>query len=301
MINRAIISLADSKYFELLNELIDSILSFKESESVSICILDAGLQPDQIKILEKKVHKIVKAKWDIEVPEYKIKGREWLKSQVSRAFLPEYFPGFKKYLWIDADAWVNDWSAVELYFKGSDNQTLSISSSADRAYGRVLRADWIFSNIAFIRSQNYKHAKSSGFSNQISREVALKPHLNIGVFCLEEDAPHWLVWQKNLRQALKKGRIFGSEQVAMNISVYYDNMKVEILPAYCNWFLIDNLKYDEKNSTFVEPYLPNHKIGIIHLAGKTADQYRFHKNNLISVPSLDYRLVKKNIRFTKKF
>ncbi len=46
-------------------------------------------------------------------------------------------------------------------------KTLSISSSADRAYGRVLRADWIFSNIAFIRSQNYKHAKSSGFSNKI--------------------------------------------------------------------------------------------------------------------------------------
>jgi hypothetical protein len=301
MKDRAIVSLADAKYFELLNELIDSILSFKESESVSICILDAGLHSDQVKILEKKVHKIIKAKWDIVVPEYKIKGREWLKSQVSRAFLPEYFPGFKKYLWIDADAWVNDWAAVELYFKGSDNQTLSISSSADRAYGRVLRADWIFSNIAFVRSQNYKHAKSSGFSNQIAREVALKPHLNIGVFCLENDSPHWLVWQKNLRQALKKGRIFGSEQIAMNISVYHDKMKVEILPAYCNWFLINNLKYDENNSTFIEPYLPNHKIGIIHLAGKTADQYRFDKHNLIDVLTLDNKLVKKNIRFTKKF
>ena len=299
MINRAIISLADSKYFELLNELIDSILSFKESESVSICILDAGLQPDQIKILEKKVHKIIKAKWDIEVPEYKIKGREWLKSQVSRAFLPEYFPGFKKYLWIDADAWVNDWSAVELYFKGSDNQTLSISSSADRAYGRVLRADWIFSNIAFIRSQNYKHAKSSGFSNQISREVALKPHLNIGVFCLEDDAPHWLVWQKNLKQALKKGRIFGSEQIAMNITVYCDLMKVQILPTYCNWFLIENIKFDESKNTYVEPYLPNHKIGIIHLAGKKYDEYRFNKNKLLDVMSLNNNWIKKNIRFTK--
>ena len=299
MKNRAIISLADSKYFELLNELIDSILSFKESESVSICILDAGLQPDQIKILEKKVHKIVKAKWDIEVPEYKIKGREWLKSQVSRAFLPEYFPGFKKYLWIDADAWVNDWSAVELYFKGSDNKTLSISSSADRAYGRVLRADWIFSNIAFIRSQNYKHAKSSGFSNQISREVALKPHLNIGVFCLEDDAPHWLVWQKNLKQALKKGRIFGSEQIAMNITVYCDLMKVQILPTYCNWFLIENIKFDESKNTYVEPYLPNHKIGIIHLAGKKYDEYRFNKNKLLDVMSLNNNWIKKNIRFTK--
>ncbi len=37
------------------------ILSFDDSKSVSICILDAGLQSDQIKILEKKVHKIVKA------------------------------------------------------------------------------------------------------------------------------------------------------------------------------------------------------------------------------------------------
>jgi hypothetical protein len=34
MKNRAIVSLADSKYFELLNELIDSILSFKDSESI---------------------------------------------------------------------------------------------------------------------------------------------------------------------------------------------------------------------------------------------------------------------------
>ncbi|MEY4370472.1 MAG: hypothetical protein RIQ48_181 [Pseudomonadota bacterium] len=297
MSNRAIVSLADSKYFELLNELVDSILRFKESREVKICILDAGLETNQIKILENKVHKIVKAEWDIEVPEYKVRGREWLKSQVSRAFLPDYFPGFEKYLWIDADAWVNDWNCLEMYFKGSDNNTLSISSSADRSYGRVLRADWIFSNIAFVRSQNYKHARSSGFSNKIAREVALKPHLNIGVFCLEKNSPHWEVWQENLKEALKKGRIFGSEQIAMNITVYCDNMKVEILPAYCNWFLIDNLKYDEINSTFVEPYLPNHKIGIIHLAGKTADKFRFDKNNLIQVRTLDNTTVKKNIRF----
>jgi len=297
MSNRAIVSLADSKYFELLNELVDSILRFKESREVKICILDAGLETNQIKILENKVHKIVKAEWDIEVPEYKVRGREWLKSQVSRAFLPDYFPGFEKYLWIDADAWVNDWNCLEMYFKGSDNNTLSISSSADRSYGRVLRVDWIFSNIAFVRSQNYKHARSSGFSNKIAREVALKPHLNIGVFCLEKNSPHWKVWQKNLKEALKKGRIFGSEQIAMNITVYCDNMKVEILPAYCNWFLIDNLKYDKINSSFVEPYLPNHKIGIIHLAGKTADKFRFDKNNLIEVRTLDNKTVKKNIRF----
>ena len=38
---------------------------------------------------------------------FKIKGREWLKSQVSRAFLPNYFPGYEKYFGLIADAWVN--------------------------------------------------------------------------------------------------------------------------------------------------------------------------------------------------
>ena len=43
MKKNAIISLADSNYFPLLEELIKSIKSFKESNDVAICILDAGL------------------------------------------------------------------------------------------------------------------------------------------------------------------------------------------------------------------------------------------------------------------
>ena len=299
MKKNAIISMADSNYFELVNELIDSIKRFKESEEVAICILDGGLNDKEIEILKEKVDDIKKAEWDIEVPDYKIKGREWLKSQVSRAFLPKYFPGFTKYLWIDADAWVNSWFAVELYFKGSENNKLSISTSADRAYGRVLRADWIFRNFALVKSQNYKHAKSSGFSEDICRKVALKPHLNIGVFCLNIDAPHWLVWQKNLKQALSSGRIWGSEQIAMNISVYVDNLSVEILPAYCNWTLIEGIRFDPAKKTFVEPYLPNHEIGIIHLAGKTSDMIRKDKNFISEIKTLDNKVIKKSLRFLK--
>ena len=89
-----IVSLADSKYFDLLNELIESIKSFDQSKDIDICILDAGLKDEQIQILSKKVNQIKKAKWDIEVPNSKIKNREWLKSQVSRAFIPNYFPNY---------------------------------------------------------------------------------------------------------------------------------------------------------------------------------------------------------------
>ena len=112
MNENTIVTLADSKYFDLLNELIESIKNFEQSKDVDICILDAGLKNDQIQILSKKVNQIKKAKWDIEVPDSKIKKREWLKSQISRAFIPNYFPNYKKYLWIDADAWVNSWFAI---------------------------------------------------------------------------------------------------------------------------------------------------------------------------------------------
>ena len=105
MKKNVIVSLADANYFPLLNELVDSIKSFNESKNVAICILDAGLTDDQKEILLKKVDEIKFAEWDIEVPGYKVKGKEWLKSQVSRAFLPKYFPNYEKYLWIDCDAW----------------------------------------------------------------------------------------------------------------------------------------------------------------------------------------------------
>ena len=297
MKENVIISLADSNYFELLNELIDSIKRFEQSNDLSICILDAGLEKHQIEILEKKVDEIKKAEWDIEVPSTKVKGREWLKSQVSRAFLPNYFPGYTKYLWIDADAWVNSWNSIELYLKGCENKKLAIATSADRSYGRVLRAEWFLGSFARIKSQNYKHAKSSGFSEKIDREVALKPHLNIGVFSLEVNAPHWDVWQRNLKKALSSGKIWGSEQIAMNITIYSDKLNVEILPAYCNWTLTEALRFDKKQNTFVEPYLPNHQIGIIHLAGKNNDYIRKDKKFISKIKTLDGETIEKSLRF----
>ena len=297
MKENVIISLADSNYFELLNELVDSIKSFKESNNTAICIMDAGLTDEQKSILKNKVDEIKSADWDIEVPDFKIKGREWLKSQVSRAFLPKYFPNYKKYLWIDADAWVNSWEAIELYFKGCENDKLSIATSADRAYGRVLRAESFLGSFAKIKSQNYKHAKSSGFSEKIARQVALKPHLNIGVFALEVNATHWKVWQKNLKIALQSGKIWGSEQIAMNITIYCDDLPVEILPAYCNWTNINGLKYDKVQDTLVEPYLPNHKIGIVHFAGKNNDEIRNNKNYISKIETIDGDIIDIKLRF----
>tara|TARA_B110000211_G_scaffold8164_1_gene8803 strand:- start:1120 stop:2031 length:912 start_codon:yes stop_codon:yes gene_type:complete len=301
MNENAIITLADSNYFEMLNELIDSIHKHPESKKISICVLDAGLKDSQIKSIEKKVYKIKKANWDIEVPNYKVGGKEWLKSQVSRAFLPNYFPEFKKYLWIDCDAWVQDWNCIELYLKACENGKLGITQTMGQGYRIMSKVKWLIGSLALIKSQNYKHARSSGINEEDSRKIAFAPHLNIGVFSLEKNSICWEVWQKNLKKTLSKGKIFGSEGLAINLSVYVDNVHTEFLPLNCNW-LPSNLlpKYDTEKDIFVEPNLPNYQIGIMHLAAgiwiKGKDM-RLNKDLNIDVETIKGDKVIKSLRF----
>ena len=303
MNKKVIVSLADSNYFDLLEELIDSIKSFKESSQVSICILDAGLTDKQKLKLSEKVDEIKKAEWDIEVPSYKVGGKDWLKSQVSRAFLPEYFPNYEKYLWIDCDAWVQDWTAIELYFKGCDNGKLAITQTMGPGYKIMSKAKWIFGKLALIKSQNFKHAISSKIGIEDARKLAFAPHVNIGVFSLEKNSPCWAVWQKNLRKTLNAGKIFGSEGLAINMSVYIDEVDTEFLPLNCNWITSNLLpKFDEKINKFVEPFLPNYTIGIIHLAAgiwKEDKDMRLDKSVKIEITTLENKVLIKSLRYLK--
>ena len=301
MKKNVIVSLADSNYFELLNELVDSIKKFEKSNDVAICILDAGLTSEQKIILSKKVDEIKSAEWDIEVPAFKIKGKEWLKSQVSRAFLPKYFPNYEKYLWIDCDAWVNDWASVELYFKACENGKLGITQTLGPGYKIMSKVKWLIGKVAIIKSQNFKHAVKSKIGMSKARKLAFAPHINIGVFSLEKNSPGWTSWQKNLDQTLKSGNVFGSEGLAINMSVYIDNLETEYLPLNCNWIASNLLpKFNEITNAFVEPYLPNYKIGIMHLAAGIWDgdqDMRLDKRVKIKIRSIQNNSLSKSLRF----
>ena len=301
MKKNVIVSLADSNYFELLNELVDSIKSFEKSKDIAICILDAGLSEEQRDILSKKVDEIKSAEWDIEVPAFKVEGKEWLKSQVSRAFLPKYFPNYEKFLWIDCDAWVGDWDSVELYFKACENGKLGITQTFTPGYKIMSKVNWLFGKVAIIKSQNFKHAIKSKIGIRKARKLAFAPHINIGVFSLEKNSPGWISWQKNLEQTLKSGNIFGSEGLAINMSVYIDELETEFLPLNCNWIASNLLpKFDEIKNTFVEPYLPNYEIGIMHLAAGIWDRdkdMRLDKEVKINIKTLENKILSKSLRF----
>ena len=108
-------------------------------------------------------------------------------------------------------------------------------------------------------------------------------------------------WQDNLKQTLKAGNIFGSEGLAINMSVYINDLKTEFLPLKCNWITSNLLpKYDQDKDTFVEPYLPNYKIGIIHLAAgiwKNGKDMRVDKSIKIEIETLNNKIILKSLRY----
>jgi hypothetical protein len=299
----AIISSVSKKYFHLAQELIDSINRFPESKSISICLLDNGLEPEQISAISKKIYSIKKS--------YPI--NEIYKNlnpiDYENLFLPEYFPEFDKFIHIDSDAWLNSWYAIEYLKRASDNGKIGICSMGDRKVDRVTRLIWLFRSINLLKSQNYKHAIKKGFSIGVAREVGLRPHLNSGVFSLEKDSKFWCAWRKNFEFCIKNSgkKIYGSDQLSLNITVYIDQLEADFLPHYCNWLPnTENVIFDTIKNKFVEKFTPNHEIGIMHLAGGKVTSHSSYKdkdirfeNILLDVMTTKGEYIKKSFRFQK--
>ena len=293
--DKIIVSSADSKYFFLLKELFLSLDKSGILSDYQFSILDTGLTEEQRFFFLDNSVIIKEAIWNTSVPKFKILGRDNLKTQVARAYLPDYFEDYKLYIWLDADMWLNDIKSFNLYEKGAFNNKLTIVPQSDRAYVKNANVEWLFGFPKKIKTINYKNISKS-ISKSLGRKYAFHSTLNAGAFAINNNVNIWKCFQKNIKLAAKKGRIFGTDQVALALSIYEDGLPSEFLPAYCNWMCEFNMpKFDSKNGQFVEPYIPNHPIALVHLAG--LDDIRLDKNILSDVETLDGLQIKKSLRF----
>ena len=293
--NKIIVSSSDSKYFFLLKELFLSLDKSGILSEYQFAILDTGLLEEQkFFFLDNNVI-IKEAIWNTPVPKFKILGRDNLKTQVARAYLPDYFEDYKLYIWLDADMWLNDANSFSFYEKGALNDKLTIVPQSDRAYVKNANVEWLFGFPKKIKTINYKNISKS-ISSSLGRKYAFHSTLNAGAFAINNNSRIWECFQKNIKLAAKKGRIFGTDQVALALSIYEDNIPSEFLPAYCNWMCEFNMpKFDIDKGQFVEPYIPNHPIALVHLAG--LDDIRQDKKSLSDVKTLDGMKIKKSLRY----
>ena len=263
-----IITAADANYFELVRGTILSVREKPEGANVAIGFFDLGCTPEQLQWLETQVNFIKIPDWDFDFPNQN-EAPEHLKGLLVRPCLPKYFPNFDIYIWIDADAWVQDWSSVELLVKGAAKRGLAIVHELDRNYNLPYgKQAWYWQFV-------YRDYQAV-FGNEVAQQLYSYPTINAGVFALHQTAPHWKIWAEYLEQGLQNS-VLMTDQVALNRLVYGTEMfdKTEILPARCNWSCNFGLPiWDKQRACFVEPYLPQEKIGILHLTGYKHDRVK---------------------------
>ncbi|MCI5059978.1 MAG: glycosyltransferase [Alphaproteobacteria bacterium] len=260
------VSSSDHNYFPMLLEWVYSIRRFEQSKEMDICILNAGLKPEQVLKLEEQGCLVKKADWPCELPAHKIRGKEYLKSCVCRPYIPDYFPGYETYFWMDADTWVQKWNAVEMFLAGAQKGAITLTAQSDRAYPRQIRLKWLGYMPVKLRGFYFSNAKQA-FGFKKAKELYPYHVLLAGAFALRGDAPHWKRWQELMLQALERGKVFTAEQLSLGVLCYLEGYKREVLPAYTHWLCEFKPLWNEDKKLFVEPSLPHAELGVLHISG----------------------------------
>jgi hypothetical protein len=264
-----IVSGADSGYFPLLRDLVASIRSHRPPEKAPLGILDLGLAAEERRWLEAQGARLVAPAWDLDFPR-RAQTPAVRKAQIARPFIPRHFPGYGTYLWIDADAWVQDWRAVEMLLAASAGGKLAICPEIDRSYKRHYKRPKLFGMT--LQWRCYRAA----YGWRVADRMGRNPMLNCGVFALQGASPHWDTWIAAMARGLERTNFVFIEQIALNYAVFAGKIEASFLPAPCNWLVGDAAPmWDAKRRLLVEPNAPYEALGILHLAGEGQKDRRF--------------------------
>jgi len=256
---RIIISAANDGYYSLLCDLISSIEESRGASEVAVGILDIGLNPDQRASISARVQHVVTPSWDYEFSGVSTAPQQ-LRAMTARPHLPIHFPGYDVIMWMDADTWVQQWPAVEMYFEKAAIKGLAICQEIDRCYGNLYN----FNNSRQLFLKSLK-----AFGESVYQHVGWMPIVNSGVFAMRADSNYWADWRDTLGSAIQSGHLdHFTEQTALNVCIYRRPSLPYFMPAKFNWLCIHSVPmFDDRTMLYVEPAVPHDTISIIHLAG----------------------------------
>ena len=272
MTKRIIVSAADDSYFSLLIDLISSIEDSKGETDVAIGVLDVGLTSEQRDILSGRVQHMVIPNWDYQFSTLNSQPQKF-QAMTARPHLPLHFPGYDIIMWMDADVWIQQWSAVEYYFDKAETKGLAICQEIDRSYANVYNLNT--SRMLFFNSLK-------AFGDDVARRVLSLPMVNSGVFAMRIDCPYWSQWRDILGAVIQRGHFdHFTEQTALNVCIYSRLPLPCFMPARFNWICGHALPmFNKRTLLYVEPAVPHDEISIVHLTGVHT---RFNLNPVVDL------------------
>ena len=177
----------------------------------------------------------------------------------ARPHIPRHIPGYDLYLWIDSDAWLQDWQTVQTYLEAASRVGAAFTPEIDRSY------------LCFYdKGQGYQwkyDCYDLAFGKETAERLAGFPLINSGVFAATGKSPLWSNWQNALRSALQRSQDFYVEQTAANFAIY-GGTPCAMLPSTCNWHCsFGRPKLEAATGQLLSHLYPKTRIGIVHLCG----------------------------------
>lgn len=257
-----VITAADETFAGLLRGLVESLHQWKPQPYTALACLDLGLAPATRDWITQRAAYIVEPGWDLPVHEALRLTRPQFRALTVRPFLPRYFPGYDVYLWIDADAWVQERSAIEAYIAAASGGSIAVASHGHPAYRHSPGVtDW------------YIRREQAYYGTDANSKVSWDTYWNAGVFALGANSPHWDKWAHYfaLGLAATEGKLC-CDQTALNQAIRVEHLPVTTLPARCNWLCHLALpSFNQSRSRFCDPLDKRTTLGIIHLTANTKD------------------------------
>ena len=251
-----IVTAANEAFMPPLRDLVKSLQQWEPRPFTALACLDVGLGSESREWVSLHVSHVVAPGWDLPVDRQLREKEPHLRALTARPFLPDYFPGYDVYLWIDADAWVQERFALELYFAAAAKGSLAAAPQIDRAYRH---------NAGIVE---WRVRRMQRYFGQKAGHLALRDtYVNAGVFALGSDAPHWKLWAKHFCEGLEAtDGALCCDQTALNHTLWAEHLPVDPMSALCNWLChLAMPGFDLERQRFCEPFEPRRSIGILHL------------------------------------
>lgn len=251
-----IVTAADSGYFPFAKDMIDSVVASGRTD-FSMGMLDLGLTPEQCAWLLERGVAVRSPLTLLDLQSLAPEDRSKL-GYLARPFLRENYPGHEVYVWLDADTWLQEASALDELVAGARAVGAAVITQTDSAY-----RFW-----PWLVGWKLKHFVK-GYGAMAGLWLGSRPHINNGVFAMSASAPHWDHWRHRYQKAIDRTSIPAPhDQFGLNAAVYLDRLPTRFLSAGFNWICdLSAPMWNAEARRFCKPYVPHESIGVLHLAG----------------------------------
>lgn len=290
---RLIVSGADAGYFDMVQDLISSILRTPDIAGIRIAVIDGGLTDAQRKSLAASKVLVSPPYLPEYAPKRALAKRPNLAINLSKPWLNKLFPEAETILWLDGDTWVQDVTALDVLFGAASGGYLAVVPQAGAYWIDQVPLRWIFPGFAQVRSFLYKNGRHARLPYRVMRNIASKAALNAGVFALEGTALHWAAMQAWQKILLRRGKPFTADQMSLSLSIYEDGLPVNLLPQRFNY--MGPWRVNTDTQELVEYYYPYPPVGVVHLADqKKCRADTWHK---VEMPDIHGRIQDVRLRY----